>query len=38
VAQWDGRDDSGRRATAGVYFYRLVTREGTFEKRMLLLP
>ena len=38
VAQWDGRDDSGRRASAGVYFYRLVTREGTFEKRMLLLP
>ena len=38
VTQWDGRDDSGRRATAGVYFYRLVTREGTFEKRMLLLP
>ncbi|MEP7027495.1 MAG: S8 family serine peptidase [Candidatus Eisenbacteria bacterium] len=38
AATWDGRDDAGRRTPTGMYYYRLVTREGTFEKRMLLLP
>jgi hypothetical protein len=34
---WDGRDASGTRVSAGVYFYRLITPEGRFEKRMALL-
>ena len=38
TAAWDGRDDNGCRAPTGMYYYRLVTREGTFEKRMVLLP
>jgi len=35
---WDGRDDSGARAAAGIYYYRLTTQEGRFEKRMVALP
>ena len=38
TATWDGRDDSGRRASAGIYYYRLQTAEGRFEKRMVALP
>jgi hypothetical protein len=38
TATWDGRDDSGRRAGAGIYYYRLLTGEGRFEKRMVALP
>jgi hypothetical protein len=34
---WDGRDENGARVRAGVYFYRLITPEGRFEKRMALL-
>ena len=36
-ARWDGRDQSGSRLGAGLYFYRLVTPDGRFEKRMALL-
>ncbi|MEO5617443.1 MAG: S8 family serine peptidase [Candidatus Eisenbacteria bacterium] len=36
-ARWDGRDQSGSRLGAGLYFYRLVTPQGRFEKRMALL-
>ncbi len=36
--RWDGRDDSGARLGAGLYFYRLVTRDGRFLKRLVLLP
>jgi len=32
--RWDGRDQGGARLGAGLYFYRLVTPEGRFEKRM----
>jgi hypothetical protein len=35
---WDGRDDRGRRAAAGVYFYILRADGRNFEKRMMLLP
>jgi len=38
TATWDGRDDAGRRASAGIYYYRLQTAEGRFEKRMVALP
>lgn len=38
VATWDGRDESGRRVAAGIYYYLLVTKEGRFEKRMVALP
>lgn len=34
---WDGRDENGARVRAGVYFYRLITPDGRFEKRLALL-
>jgi hypothetical protein len=37
-AAWDGRGDDGGRLGAGLYFYRLTTPEGRFEKRLALLP
>jgi hypothetical protein len=36
-ARWDGRDESGTRLRAGLYFYRLITSEGRFERRMALI-
>ncbi|HKQ57286.1 MAG TPA: S8 family serine peptidase [Candidatus Eisenbacteria bacterium] len=36
-ARWDGRDESGSRLHAGLYFYRLITSEGRFERRMALI-
>ncbi len=36
-ARWDGRDQNGSRLGAGLYFYRLVTPDGSFQKRMALL-
>jgi len=36
-ATWDGRDPAGARLGAGLYFYRLVTPEGRFERRLALL-
>jgi hypothetical protein len=36
-ATWDGRDSGGARLHAGLYFYRLITPEGRFEKRLALL-
>ena len=35
TVSWDGRDDRGRSAPAGSYWYRLVTPEGTSTRRML---
>ena len=35
---WDGRDELGRRTPAGVYFYRLVTSQGTWTRRLVRLP
>jgi hypothetical protein len=37
-ATWDGRDDSGRRAAAGLYFYRLNAGERTLTRKVTLLP
>jgi len=34
---WDGRDDDGREASSGVYFYRLVAGTITITRRMTLL-
>jgi len=33
---WDGTDDGGRRQASGVYYYRLVTDDGTATKKMTL--
>ena len=33
---WDGRLEGGRRAAAGVYFYRLDTREGTQSRKLMI--
>jgi hypothetical protein len=38
TVSWDGRDASGARAPSGIYYYRLITGEGRFEKRMVALP
>jgi len=35
-AVWDGRDDGGRKAASGVYFYRLDTGRSTQAKKMVL--
>jgi parallel beta-helix repeat protein len=37
VVVWDGRDDDGRAASSGVYFYRLVAGPTTITRRMTLL-
>lgn len=34
---WDGRNDAGERLAAGVYFYSLVTADGTRNRRMVML-
>jgi hypothetical protein len=34
---WDGRDDQGRPATSGTYFYRLTTDDGFSQSRKMLL-
>ncbi|HEU4365894.1 MAG TPA: kelch repeat-containing protein [Candidatus Krumholzibacteria bacterium] len=34
---WNGRDDAGRAAGSGVYFYRLETSSGTLSRKMVLL-
>lgn len=34
---WDGRQSDGARAPAGIYFYRLVTGEGTQSRRLLVM-
>jgi hypothetical protein len=34
---WDGRDRAGRRAAAGIYFYRLATMGKSIAKKMILL-
>jgi flagellar hook assembly protein FlgD len=36
--QWDGRDDGGRGAGAGVYFLRVEAGRQRFTKRLVLLP
>jgi hypothetical protein len=38
VVQWDGRDDGGRTATPGIYFYSLSVDGQKATRRMLLLP
>ncbi|MBI4727278.1 T9SS type A sorting domain-containing protein [candidate division TA06 bacterium] len=35
-AEWDGKDDGGREASAGVYMYRLTTGEGSLSKRLIM--
>ena len=35
---WDGCDDRGRRASAGVYFYRITAKGHEEARRMVLLP
>ena len=37
TAIWDGRDGSGRRVTAGVYFYRLETGDSVESRKMIVL-
>jgi flagellar hook assembly protein FlgD len=37
VVVWDGRDDDGREAPSGVYFYRLTAGRTTVTRRMTLL-
>jgi parallel beta-helix repeat protein len=37
TVEWNGRDESGRHVSTGIYFYRLVTPESTVSKKMVLL-
>ena len=37
VRVWDGRDDSGVAAASGVYFQRVVTPDGVFRNKLVLL-
>ena len=37
AVSWDGVDDAGREVSSGVYFYRLVTKDFTDSKKMILL-
>jgi len=32
---WDGRDEQGRQAAAGVYYSQLITSEGRISNRMI---
>lgn len=36
TVDWDGRDDTGREVSSGVYIYSLVTDDGTSARRMVL--
>lgn len=38
AADWDGRDERGARAPAGVYYVRLVTADGVHTTKAILLP
>ncbi|HEX7880839.1 MAG TPA: FlgD immunoglobulin-like domain containing protein, partial [Candidatus Eisenbacteria bacterium] len=31
---WDGRDDAGRAVASGLYFYRVITPEGVFSRKL----
>lgn len=35
--RWDGRDENGRRAASGIYYYRLVVEGVEYSKRLVLL-
>ncbi len=35
--QWDSNDESGRKVSSGVYFYRITTAEFTAERKMILM-
>jgi hypothetical protein len=37
VVDWDGRDDSGKEASSGIYFYRIKTSEFSQTQKMVLL-
>ena len=34
---WNGKDESGKEVGSGIYFYKLITREGAYSEKMILL-
>ena len=34
---WDGRDDAGKQISSGIYFYRMITKDYSATKRMIML-
>ena len=37
ISNWDGKDESGKEVTSGIYFYKLRTTKGNFVRKMILL-
>ena len=37
IYNWDGKDESGKEVSTGVYYYKLMTTKGNFVRKMILL-
>ena len=37
ISNWNGKDESGKEVTSGIYFYKLMTTKGNYVRKMILL-